>query len=41
MTKPVLFKAAQTIEKRLENQEKATMILFYLSLTAIASAFIF
>ena len=41
MLKPELLKTAEGLDKRLQAQEKATMTLFYLSATAIISAFVF
>tara|TARA_E500000331_G_scaffold258493_1_gene249338 strand:+ start:104 stop:259 length:156 start_codon:yes stop_codon:yes gene_type:complete len=41
MLKPELLKTAKGLDKRLQAQEKATMVLFYLSATAISAAFIF
>ena len=41
MLKPELLQTAKGLEKRIEAQEKATMTLFYLCITAITAAFIF
>jgi hypothetical protein len=41
MLKPELLQTAKGLDKRLEAQEKATMVLFYLFATAISAAFIF
>ena len=39
--KPELLQLAKNLDKRLEAQEKAIMVLFYLFVTAISAEFIF
>tara|TARA_Y100001968_G_scaffold276485_1_gene270787 strand:+ start:377 stop:502 length:126 start_codon:yes stop_codon:yes gene_type:complete len=41
MLKPELLQKAKGLDKRLEAQDKVTIVLFYLSATAISVAFIF
>ena len=41
LLKPELLQIAKGLDKQLEAQEKATMVLFYLFATAISAAFIF
>ena len=41
MLKPELLRTAKGLDKRANNQEKATMFLFYLAAFSISAAFIF
>jgi hypothetical protein len=41
MLKPELLRTAKGLDKRVNNQEKATMFLFYLAAFSISAAFIF
>jgi len=41
MLKPELLKTAKGLDKRVNQQERATMFLFYLAAISISAAFIF